>query len=50
MSSWFNPKTEKRTSQLHGRGLFAREPISAGEIVAATLRQATSIPPLVRID
>ena len=34
MSSWFNPKTEKRTSQLHGRGLFAREPISAGEIVA----------------
>jgi hypothetical protein len=34
MSSWFNPKTEKRTSQLHGRGLFARAPISAGEIVA----------------
>jgi uncharacterized protein len=34
MSSWFHSKTEKRTSQLHGRGLFAREPISAGEIVA----------------
>lgn len=34
MSSWFNPKTEKRASPLHGRGLFAHEPISAGEIVA----------------
>jgi uncharacterized protein len=34
MSSWFNPKTEKRTSPIAGRGLFARLPISAGEIVA----------------
>jgi uncharacterized protein len=34
MSSWFNPKTEKRASRVHGRGLFAREAISAGEIVA----------------
>lgn len=34
MSSWFNPKTEKRTSPIEGRGLFARHPISAGEVVA----------------
>jgi hypothetical protein len=34
MSSWFSPRTEKRTSPIEGRGLFAREPISAGEIVA----------------
>jgi uncharacterized protein len=33
-SSWFNPKTEKRTSSIAGRGLFARAAISAGEIVA----------------
>jgi len=34
MSSWFNPKTERRTSPIQGRGLFAREPIARGEIVA----------------
>ena len=34
MSSWFNPKTVKRVSPIQGRGLFAREVISAGEIVA----------------
>ncbi len=34
MSSWFNPKTQKRVSSIQGRGLFAREAISAGEIVA----------------
>jgi hypothetical protein len=34
MSSWFNPKTEKRKSPIQGRGLFAREAIAAGEIVA----------------
>ena len=34
MSSWFNLKTEKRVSPIQGRGLFAREAISAGEIVA----------------
>jgi SET domain-containing protein len=34
MSSWFNPKTEKRTSPIQGRGLFARDAIAAGEIVA----------------
>jgi SET domain-containing protein len=34
MSSWFNPKTEKRTSSIQGRGLFARDSISAGEHVA----------------
>ena len=34
MSSWFNPKTEKRVSPIQGRGLFTREAISAGEIVA----------------
>jgi uncharacterized protein len=33
-SSWFNPKTEKRTSSIAGRGLFARAAITAGEIVA----------------
>jgi uncharacterized protein len=34
MSSWFSPKTEKRTSPIEGRGLFARDAISAGELVA----------------
>ena len=34
MSSWFNPKTDKRLSPIEGRGLFAREVIAAGEIVA----------------
>jgi SET domain-containing protein len=34
VSSWFSPKTEKRVSPIEGRGLFAREDISAGEIVA----------------
>ena len=34
MSSWFNPKTEKRRSPIEGRGLFARVAISAGEVVA----------------
>ena len=34
MSSWFNPKTGKRVSPIQGRGLFAREAISSGEIVA----------------
>ena len=34
MSSWFSPKTEKRMSPIEGRGLFAREAISGGEIVA----------------
>jgi uncharacterized protein len=34
MSSWFSPKTEKRASPIHGRGLFARVPITVGEIVA----------------
>ena len=34
MSSWFSPKVEKRASAIQGRGLFAREAIAAGEIVA----------------
>ena len=34
MSSWFNPKTEKRISPIQGRGLFARVAIPAGEVVA----------------
>lgn len=34
MSSWFNPKTEKRASGIQGRGLFARAAMAAGEIVA----------------
>jgi len=34
VSSWFSPKTEKRTSPIEGRGLFARHAITAGEVVA----------------
>jgi SET domain-containing protein len=34
MSSWLSPQTEKRASPIEGRGLFARHPIPAGEIVA----------------
>jgi len=34
MSSWLSPEVEKRTSPIEGRGLFARETISAGGIVA----------------
>ncbi len=34
MTSWFSPKTERRTSPIQGRGLFARDAIAAGEIVA----------------
>lgn len=34
MTSWFNPKTEKRSSSIQGRGLFARDSIARGEIVA----------------
>ncbi len=34
MTSWFNPKTEKRSSAIQGRGLFARAPISTGEVIA----------------
>lgn len=32
--SYRSPKTIVRTSPIHGRGLFAREPIRAGEVVA----------------
>jgi hypothetical protein len=31
--SWTNPKTEVRPSPIQGRGVFAREPILAGEVV-----------------
>lgn len=34
MSSWFSPRVEKRGSTIQGRGLFARAPVRAGEIVA----------------
>lgn len=34
MSSWFNPKTEKRISAIQGRGLFARGAIPPGEVIA----------------
>lgn len=34
MKSWFNPKTEKRASSVAGVGLFARERILSGELVA----------------
>ena len=46
MSSWFNSRTEKRISPIQGRGLFAREAISAGEIVAVkggTIMDAASL-------
>ena len=31
--TYFSPKVEKRKSAVHGRGLFAREGISSGEVV-----------------
>lgn len=31
--TYFSPKTEKRPSSVHGRGLFAKESIAKGEIV-----------------
>jgi len=31
--TYFSAKVEKRVSAIHGRGLFARQPIAAGEIV-----------------
>jgi uncharacterized protein len=31
--SWTNPRTEVRPSPIQGRGVFAREPILAGEVV-----------------
>lgn len=34
MKSWLDPRTEKRTSSIQGRGLFARDAITADEIVA----------------
>jgi len=34
VTSWFNRKTEKRSSSIQGRGLFARDSIARGEIVA----------------
>lgn len=32
--SYRSPKTEARDSPIHGKGLFAKEAIAAGEIVA----------------
>jgi SET domain-containing protein len=32
--SYRSPKTEVRESPIHGKGLFAKQPIAAGEIVA----------------
>ncbi len=34
MTSWFDPRTEKRASPIEGRGLFALRAIPAGTIVA----------------
>jgi hypothetical protein len=31
--TYFSPKVEKRESRIEGRGLFAKEPIGAGEVV-----------------
>jgi len=33
--SYISPKAEVRTSPIHGRGLFAGQPIRAGEVVCA---------------
>src|SRR5215472_10301261 len=33
-TSFLSPKTEVRASPIHGRGLFAREKVASGEIVA----------------
>lgn len=33
-ASWLSPKTRVRDSPIEGRGLFAADPIAAGEIVA----------------
>ena len=30
--TYFSHKVEKRTSSIHGRGLFSKEPIKKGEI------------------
>jgi hypothetical protein len=38
VSSWFNPKTVKRASAIQGRGLFARERVARGEVVAVQAR------------
>ncbi len=40
MSSWFNPKSEKRTSPIQGRGLFAREAISGERFNAENASRA----------
>ena len=32
--SWADPRAEARPSPIHGNGLFAREPIHAGEVMA----------------
>jgi hypothetical protein len=51
VASWISPKARKRvSSDIAGRGLFAVEPISAGEIVAVkgghivTARQLDVLP------
>lgn len=31
--AWINPKVEERSSPLHGKGLFSKESIAAGEVV-----------------
>lgn len=33
-TSWLDPRIEVRPSRIEGRGLFARDPIHAGEVVA----------------
>jgi hypothetical protein len=33
--TYISPKAEVRASPIHGRGLFAREPFAAGEVVCA---------------
>jgi SET domain-containing protein len=45
--SYRSPKTVVKESQIHGRGLFAREPIAQGEIVAIKGDTSLTQPPCV---
>src|SRR5205823_637192 len=48
--SFLSRKTEVRTSPIHGRGLFAREAISKGEIVAIKGGHVFDRPTLARLS
>ena len=44
-----SPKSEIRPSPIQGRGLFAKKPISQGEVVAVKLSNQHSAPDLIRV-